>query len=390
MDATVTPAPRADEDVTAQEPDAPQEAAPGWCWGTRLLVAGTALWSVFLALHVLLVGRWWPWHVFEIVPPLALMAVPLLLLGLAPFAGPVRRWLSAVLVLLLLAGADAAGVGWPSSGAGSTRGTQVKVFAWSTDYWQMAAGDKEAFYAFLRRQDADVYLLHEYLNWNYTNPDEQKICTSPVLIDDSARLHAEFPGYRLLVQGELLTLTRLPVVAAPRQRVPATGDDWYWKGSKSQRTDIRVGRRTVSFYNVHLPIRFRPCDIRYGWGSFYRASHDQANWWLREHRRLRADLAGNSHPVVVAGDFNNAWMNRYGLGAGTRTQDPTGSLFPALSWPACEGSCSLPESWRLLPRMWRFDWLFTSQDLAVPSYRLGGGEDLSDHSAQKIRLIVPD
>ncbi|SFK24577.1 endonuclease/exonuclease/phosphatase family protein [Streptomyces pini] len=379
-------------DAPGQAPDAPEEApaARRWCWGTRLLVASTAVWTVLLALHVLLIGRWWPWLIVETTPPLTVVVVPVLLLVLVPFATPVRRRLSAVLVLLLLAGAYVADFGWTGTTAGSSRGTEVKVFAWSTDYWQMASDDKEAFYAFLRRQDADVYLLHEYLNWNYSNRDEQKKCTSPVRIDDSARLRAEFPGYRLLVQGELLTLSRLPVVAAPNQQVPATGDDWYWKGAKAQRTDIRVGRRTVSFYNVHLPIRFRPCDIRYGLDRFYQAGREQGDWWIREYRKLRADLGRNPHPAVVAGDFNAAWMNLYSLGAGTRPHNPSGSLFPALSWPACEGSCSLPRSWRALPQLWRFDWLFTTEDLAVSGYHLRGGEALSDHSAQKIRVVVPD
>jgi endonuclease/exonuclease/phosphatase family metal-dependent hydrolase len=367
----------------------PEPAGRRWCWGTRLLVAGTALWTVLFVLHVTLVGRWQPWLVVEIVPPLTAVVVPLLLLAAVPFARPVRRWLSAVLVLLLLAGAHLAGFGWTGTTSDSARGTEVKVFAWSADYWQMAAHDKDAFYDYLRRQDADVYLLHEYLNWNYTNRDEQQVCTSPVLIDDKARLRAEFPGYRLLVQGELLTLTRLPVVAAPNQRVPSEGEDWYWKGSKSQRTDIRAGGRTVSFYNVHLPIRFRPCDIRYGWDRFRQASEFQEDWWTRELRRLRADLRGNSHPAVVAGDFNAAWMDHYPLGSGTRPHDPGGSLLPARTWPACEGSCSLPQSWRMLPQLWRFDWLFTSGDLAVSDYRLRGGEALSDHAAQKIRLVVP-
>ncbi|MEW2619066.1 endonuclease/exonuclease/phosphatase family protein [Streptomyces sp. NPDC048106] len=378
-------------DTPEEAPDAPEEApaARRWCRGTRLLVAGTALWTVFLTLHVLLIGRWWPWHIVEVIPPLTMVAVPLLLLALVPFAAPVRRWLSAVLVLLLLAGAHVAGFGWPDTTAGGARGTKVKVFAWSTDYWQMTSGNKEAFYAFLRRQDADVYLLHEYLNWNYWSRDEQKRCTSPVRIDDSARLHAEFPGYRLLVQGELVTLSRLPVVAAPHQHVPTTGDDWYWKGSKAQRTDIRVGRRTVSFYNVHLPIRFRPCDIRYGWNRFTQANKDQGDWWRREYRNLRADLGSNPHPAVVAGDFNTAWMNDYPLGSGIQSHNPSGSLFPARSWPACDGSCSLPRSWRILPELWRFDWLFTTKSLTVTSYHLHGGESLSDHSAQQIRVVVP-
>ncbi|HEV7627257.1 MAG TPA: hypothetical protein VGO89_12230, partial [Streptomyces sp.] len=123
----------AQETESAGEPAGEEPAARRWCWGTRLLVAGTALWTVLLVLHITLTGRWRPWLVVEIVPPLTAVVVPLLLLVVVPFAAPVRRWLSAVLVLLLLAGAHLAGFGWTGTTSDSARGTEVKVFAWSTD-----------------------------------------------------------------------------------------------------------------------------------------------------------------------------------------------------------------------------------------------------------------
>jgi endonuclease/exonuclease/phosphatase (EEP) superfamily protein YafD len=343
-----------------------------WCTGTRLLVAATAAWTTFLVLHILFTGRWWPWFIVEATPPLTLVVVPLLLLVLVLLMRPLRRGLFAVLVVLLLTGAHLAGYGpgWTCTATGSPRGTEVKVFAWSTDYWQMT-DDKDAFYAFLRRQDADVYLLQEYLYWK---GDDQ-----PVRIDDSARLRAEFPGYRLLVDGELLTLTRLPVVAAHHQRVPGTGTDWYWKGTKAQRTDIRVGGRTVSFYNVHLPVPFRIGGNPLS-GRFYRFLKEQGTWRIRELRKLRTDLTGNPHPAVVAGDFNSPWMELSSPGAGTRVHSPTGSLLPARSWPVSDYQ---------LPRLWRLDWLYATCGLAVPSYHFGGGEAFSDHAAQEIRVVVP-
>jgi endonuclease/exonuclease/phosphatase (EEP) superfamily protein YafD len=333
---------------------------------------------MFLVLHVLLAGRWWPWFIVEVTPPLTLVGVPLLLLVLSPLARPVRRWLSPVLVLLLLIGAHLAGYGpgWGTA-TGDPQGMAVKVFAWSTDRWQMT-DDEDAFYAFLRRQDADVYLLQEYLHWEGAN--DVFAGDGPIRIDDSARLRAELPGYRILVQGELVTLSRLPVVAAPDQQVPRTDTDWYWKGTKSQRTDIQVGERTVSFYNVHLPVPFRIGD--HPWSRrFYRFLKDQETWRARELGKLRTDLSGNPHPAVVAGDFNSPWMGLYSIGAGTRVHSPTGSLLPPRSWPVSDYP---------LPRLWRLDWLYTTGDLAVSSYQFGGGEALSDHVAQEIRVVVPD
>ncbi|MEW2121640.1 endonuclease/exonuclease/phosphatase family protein [Streptomyces sp. NPDC005474] len=339
---------------------------------TRLLVAATAAWTFFLVLTVLLTGRWWPWYIVQNTPPLALVAVPLLLLLLllVPSARPVRLPLAAVLVVLLLAGAHLAGYGpgWGTATA-NPPGTPVKVFVWSTRYWQMS-DDKDAFYAFLRRQDSDVYLLQEYLYWQ---GDE------PVRIDDSARLRTEFPGYRVSVEGELITLSRLPVVTAHHAPVSGGAYDWYWKGSKFQRTDIRVGGRTVSFYNVHLPVPFHLGNPLKS--STYRALRDRGHWWTGELRKLRADLAANPHPAVVSGDFNSSWMKLSSLGAGTRLHSPDGSWLPPLSWPV---------SGFAYPRLWRLDWLFTNHDLAVSSDRFGGGAEFSDHVAQEIRVVVPD
>jgi len=372
-------APDGDPSVPSADGDTVRDGQQGkpvtgrWCRGTRLLVAATAAWTIFLVLHILLTDRWWPWLVVEATPTLTLVAVPLLLLVLVPFARPVRRWLPVVLVVLLLTGAHLAGYGpgWTNTAGGSPRGTPVKVFAWNTQYWQMS-DDKDAFYAFLRRQDADVYLLQEYLYWEGDD--------TPVRIDDSARLRAEFPGYELVVDGELLTLSRLPVVSAHRQPVPGTGTDWFWKGTKAQRTDIRAGGRTVSFYNVHLPVPFRLEDNPLS-GRFYRFLKDQGTWRLTELRNLRTDMTGNPNPAVVVGDFNTPWMEPSSLGAGTQVHSPTGALLPARSWPVA-GSA--------LPRLWRLDWLYTSGGLAVPSYHFGGGEAFSDHTAQDIRVVIPD
>lgn len=361
-----------------------------WSTGTRLLVAATAAWIILLVLHLVFTGRWWPWFIFEAIPPLTAVAVPLLLLVFVPLARPVRRWLSVVLVLLLLIGAYLSGYGrgWTGIATGTPRGTAIKVFAWNTGYWEMA-DDRDAFYAFLRRQNADVYLLQEHLYAIENNGPYNQV----IRIDDSARLRAEFPGYQLAIDGPFVTLSRLPIVAAHHQRVPSTGTDWFWKGTKAQRTDIRVGGRPASFYNVQLPVPFRLGDNPFRGSSSRggglsrllkeqstRLLKEQATWRLTELRKLRTDLAGNPHPAVLAGDFNSPWMELYSLGAGTRAHSPS-SLAPPRTWPVSDYP---------LPPLWHLDWLYTTGDLAVSSYKLVSGEAFSDHLAQQFRVVVPD
>ncbi|MEE1753774.1 endonuclease/exonuclease/phosphatase family protein [Streptomyces sp. SP18CS02] len=340
-----------------------------WCRGTRLLVAATALWAAFLALHVLLAGNWWPWLVVETMPPPALVAVPVLLLALTPLARPVRRPLGAALLALLLAGAPLAGVGpgaftgSVTGGTGTGTGT-VKVFSWNTDYWHMS-DDPDAFYAYLRDQRADIYLLQEYLYWKDGKP---------VRVDDLDRLRAAFPGYHVAAESELVTLSRLPVTATRL----LDGADTDWRGSRILRTDIRIGAEVVSFYNIHLavPIDLERTPFSAGFLRFTREQHQRRQ---AELGALRADLARNPLPALAAGDFNSAWVpHLLRLEDGLERRDPQGAP-TAWSWPA---------SGLALPRMWRLDWLFSTDDVRVTGYRFRDGHGFSDHMAQDIRISI--
>ncbi|MGW4795574.1 endonuclease/exonuclease/phosphatase family protein [Nonomuraea sp. NPDC004297] len=347
------------------------------CGGTRLLVAATAAWTAFLVLHVLLAGDWWPWVIFEMTPPLTAVAVPLLLLAFVWRARPVRRPLSVVLVLLLLAGGYLAGYGrgWTSPAAAGPQGAGIKVFAWNTGYWEME-NNPDAFFTFLRQQDADVYLLQEHLYAIRNDTPYNEV----IRIDATPRLRTEFPGYQISIEGEFVTMSRLPIVAEHRQTVSSTGDDWFWKGPKFQRTEIQVGGRPVSFYNVHLPGPYR--DGNPLTAGFYERQVKQSLWRYENLSRLRADVAANPLPTVLAGDFNSPWTELYSFRPGIRAHGPPGALAPLHTWPLSNFA---------FPRMWRLDWLYTSGDLAVPSYHLdGGGKVLSDHAAQEFRVVVPE
>ncbi|MER5650279.1 endonuclease/exonuclease/phosphatase family protein [Streptosporangium sp. NPDC002524] len=338
-----------------------------WCLGTRLLVAGTAAWAVFVAAHVLLTGRWWFWLVVESMPPVTLVVVPLLLLAVTPLARPVRRRLSVVLLALLLLGAQLAGVSPLGLAQGDgPPGGALKVFSWSTDVWEMS-DDPVRFYDYLRAQRADVYLLQEYLHWG----------DGPLRVDDLARVRAAFPGYHIATEGELITISRLPIVATYPRRTSPTGTDWYWRGNKALRVDVRSGTRVLSLYNVHLPVPIRTERSPLTAG-FYEFVRDQYQRRRGEFAALRADLARNPNPAVVAGDFNSAWMNLIPPGEGLRRLDPEGSALP-LTWPT--SAFAIP-----LPRLWRLDWVFTTEEVRVPRYRLV--PSISDHLAQELYVSL--
>ncbi|WNV87208.1 endonuclease/exonuclease/phosphatase family protein [Umezawaea sp. Da 62-37] len=335
-----------------------------WCRGTKLLVAASVVWVVFLAAHLLLAGRWWLWSAVETMPPMVILLVPLVLLALAPLARPVRGKLVPLLLAALLAGVPFAGISFAVLTGGGNAENGVKVFSWNTEYWHMA-DDPGDFYSYLRAEDADVYLLQEYLFWD----------GGPVRIDDLARVRAAFPGYQVAQDSELITISRLPILTS--RLLEVTDPDW--RGSRILRTDIRVGGRVVSFYNSHFAV---PIDLSLSpfSGEFYDYLHEQYVRRQDELAALRADLATNHNPVLVAGDFNSAWVaNLLRLRDGVERRDPdTGSPLP-LSWPGE----TIP-----LPRLWRLDWVFTTDDVRVEHYRFDADLGYSDHFAQELRISV--
>lgn len=339
--------------------------------GDRLIGAAIALWTAFLAAHLTLAGVWWLWLIPATLPPFAFAAIPALLLAIAAW----RRTLWAVAVSLLCLGVGLAfsGLHWPASPA--TAGTTgIRVFSWNTEYWHQD-DNPDAFYEYLKRQDADIYLLQEYLGWDHDRPIDG---FRPM--DDAARLAREFPGYHLATRGELLTLSRYPIVAAPAVAPDSLAVNDFatvFGNAKVLRTDLRIGTGVVSLYNTHIGVHIKPVNPLSGtFYAFTRAADPQRRAQLRG---LETDIAANPHPVLLAGDFNTspamADIARLRNGLRDRLHDAievNGSAYPA-TWPA-----GFP--------LWRLDWAFTTQPVRVHSYEFVGPGSLSDHWGQ--RLVV--
>lgn len=350
-----------------------------WCRGSRLLVAGAALWAAFVAAHLLLSGRWWAWSVFDVLPPLAFAVAPVLLvavLGATMARGyPVPRAARALVVglaaLALVAGVGSSGLNLPAwSSAPPPPGAAVRVFAWNTEHWAQH-DDPDAFYAYLRSQRADVYLLQEYVH----HADGEHL-----RIDETPRLRREFPGYQVVTRGELITLSRFPVLSTPAVPPDRAGAiDWAteFRDAKTLRTDLRVGDRVVSVYNTHIAVQF---DFSAGPKGFYRHLATSAHERTEQLDGLVADVAANPNPVVVAGDFN--------------TTPAMGSLAPlhALLDDAVRASPALyPTSWHQAGGLlgWRLDWAFTSPGVPVHDYRFTDPRGLSDHRPQVLLISPP-
>ncbi|MFF5918508.1 endonuclease/exonuclease/phosphatase family protein [Streptomyces flavochromogenes] len=323
---------------------------------TAVLLSCALVWAVFLALHLALNGRWWPWLAVSLLPPLVLAAVPLVLLVAAAVT---RGWAAGALAAVCLL------VGWPQNGVNlralrrrSESAEGLRLVSWNTQHWNQG-GDPERFYAFLRSLTADVYVLQEYLNgfeggevWD---------------IDDEERIRAAFPGHHLAVANNSVTLSRFPPAGPP---VPV--------GVCSLRVDLRVGDGVLSTYNVHIPVQLTVTNpLR---PAFLRDMRRRAAARDREYAALVDDLRGNPHPVLVTGDFNTS------AAIGDIRRMPR-SLRDAIG--ACRSV--LPASWnaRARLRLWRIDWAFTGGGARVGSYRFRDAEGLSDHLVQELTVTTP-
>nr|BFD88048.1 hypothetical protein StreXyl84_74490 [Streptomyces sp. Xyl84] len=443
----------------------------------RLLTALAVLWTCFALVQRLLSGRWWVMLVPDLVPPLAFLLVPVLLMVWAgvsglrhkgrdarsapagaegagaqatadaqgaganatagaerhgaqatagaegqgaqatagsgdPAAGPGPRagasadgsggsrvagrrvpWFASRRAALLLVCALAlvsASVSWSRNGVrlaalthhvSSTAG-DLRIVSWNTTWWGQDV-DKDSFWRTLRAQRADVYLLQEYLH----GIDYRQENLRPV--DDLARIHREFPGYHVVTRGELITLSRYPVIGS---KLVGTGQSvagrpdapWLevYRAVKTLRVDIRVHGRPLSLYNVHIPVQIDPGPQLVS-PSVFGMLRDRQRTRTAQFQGLNAELReqrAKGAAALVAGDFNSS-------PAMGEMQELRSTMRDA----ADSGTDLYPHSWNeLVPvlGLWRLDWAFSTGPVTVDRYRFDDMHHLSDHRAQVLEVSL--
>ncbi|WP_158771553.1 endonuclease/exonuclease/phosphatase family protein [Streptomyces sp. NRRL S-340] len=412
----------------------------------RLLIALAVLWTCFTLVQRLLSGRWWVMLVPDLIPPVAFLLVPVLLMlgagvsGLRrrggraerstpaaaeepgahatagcgdPAAGPGPEraaasaggpggprgagrpvpWFASRRTALLLVCALAlvsACVSWSRNGVrlaalthhvSSTAG-DLRIVSWNTTWWGQDV-DKDSFWRTLRAQRADVYLLQEYLH----GIDYRQENLRPV--DDLARIHREFPGYHVVTRGELITLSRYPVIGS---KLVGTGQSvagrpdapWLevYRAVKTLRVDIRVHGRPLSLYNVHIPVQIDPGPQLLS-PSVFGMLRDRQRTRTAQFRGLNAELReqrAKGAAALVAGDFNSS-------PAMGELQELRSTMRDA----ADSGTDLYPHSWNeLVPvlGLWRLDWAFSTGPVTVDRYRFDDMHHLSDHRAQVLEVSL--
>lgn len=323
-----------------------------------LLFVLTAGWLVFVALHRILSGRHWLWLLPDLVPPMSYLFVPLVLAAVALLGR--QYWTAGVAVAATALGTGHSGLNRRRRATGPCTG-DIRVLSWNTRYWDQDSPD---LYEFLTAKDADVYVLQERLHGSHYSPRQAP---------DLARLRAEFPDHHIAAAGELITLSRFPIVGTPRPAADWTAE---YHAVKVLRTDLLLGADVLSVYNVHIPVQYVGTDNLLS-REFYARLRDRNTTRKAVFRALHADLASHRNMALVTGDFNSTgamgdltWLFK-NLQCANHAAP---RLWPA-SWPAHGLS------------LWQLDWTFT-RGVRVHRYEFGDPRGLSDHRTQEL-LITP-
>ncbi len=274
--------------------------------GSKVVVTLATLWLFFAVLHEVLTGRVWFWVLPGMSPPILFAVVPVCL-ALAALAIKRSRLLALALAMAsFIVSLPSTGINFNAFFPSDTPprdGASVSIVQMNTDYWgQMRDGiltdprDKDAMLTYLRKLDADVYLLQEHMarKGDFARP-----------ITDLSDVTEIFPEYRALTAGTLLTLTRLPVL---EHRVVNPDDGSgirVFPPPYALRVDIQIEDRILSTYNVHMPVQV---IIEKDWFSadFYYEIWRRHLVRQDEFRALTKDVIENPQPTVIAGDFNTS------------------------------------------------------------------------------------
>ncbi|MFH8723891.1 endonuclease/exonuclease/phosphatase family protein [Streptomyces termitum] len=364
-------------------------------WYGRAVLAAAVLWLLYAVVRWQVSGRW-HWSLpLDVVPPLFLVCVPLLLLVAAAAACGRRRPRAAVVsgLALALALTTGSGLNWPAlwRDPGPVPAGALRVVSLNTQYWAMATG-RDRLVALLRARDADVYLLQEHVGWTPGLGED-----GYWRIDDDEELRRSFPGYQVARRGELLTLSRYPIVG---QRLVGPGPDLSFgretdfgrefARSKVLRTDIRVGDRVMSTYNVHVTAPLALDNLNPFSGFDFDSYLRRKNAWRQEEfEGLERDVQGNGNPLVIAGDFNATASMRpiRRLAEVAEDATPANPSFLPLSWKfASLGEFGDDELFNRNLPFFRMDWAFTGGGARVHRYELLPTDGISEHRMQELRL----
>ncbi|MES2117055.1 MAG: endonuclease/exonuclease/phosphatase family protein [Pseudomonadota bacterium] len=229
----------------------------------------------------------------------------------------------------------------------------LHIVSFNTQYWHPS--ERELVDA-VSYEANDIVLFQEHLQ---EHPDHSWGPTNRI-----AQLKAAVKDRYIDAEGEVVTMSKWPIVA--RRGFDDGGPD-----GQVLRTDLAVAGRTISVYNIHLPVHMH-LELLDHPGRF--AADLQANARRREAtlKKVTDDIAANRNPVVIGGDFNSS-------SAMHATQWFREHLVDVYSANHCTAP---PDTFRIGKLLnWRIDYIFLSRELTPTSYCTRTLDNISDHRA---------
>jgi len=229
-------------------------------------------------------------------------------------------------------------------------GSGIKVFTANAPLWYI--GQDDAYGQFLKNQNADIYQLQEMIPPTSTAEPKTEF------------LKKYFPDYTIVAHHELVTLTRLPVVA-----------EEYKEGNHFQRVRIKIKGTDVDFFNVHMPIHLIPWMAR---SPLDFLSDMKERFALRSGQFEKLYVAVSQSPnAYVSGDFNTSRM--------------MGMMRPLLSITEDSFTASglyFPVTWDEQKHLWwRIDYSLVKM-LKLLSHKTINQGEYSDHAAVLVEISL--
>lgn len=343
----------------------------------------SSVWLVFVIFHLIFTGKTPLWNFLGSIPPSFFGVIPLVFLTFEVLWK--KKRLSGILtaVFSLLLGVTQLDINIlriknneiPAGGY-----TSIKVFNWNTEYWDQFK-DKDRFYRFLKTQDADIYILQEYLHitkdFSVPKADRSKlfsICSVVpgfplhyLAVDDRKRLREEFPGYYFVTDKQFVILSRFPI----KDSHPDYSEQY-------SVTDIDIYGRLVRFFNVHMLLHVEPENPFQP--HYYEALDRRYKARQLGFKRLKEDIKKTS-TYFIAGDFNST--KAMGVMDDLLKEHVDAVKYSNELIPLSFGFYGL--------RLWRFDYGMvpkTNENLKIKIYQNIDHEGLSDHNPQSFVLDI--
>lgn len=339
------------------------------------------LWFVFVVLHIILTGKIYIWNFISSLPTIVFAAIPLVFLIYQILQKKKRLFFICVQILALVLGVtqvDLNLVKLEDTAIPAEKYREVKILNWNTNCWDQQK-DREQFFRFLKSQNADIYILQEYLhgpvNLDNTAVNKSELFSlCPIIpdfirqymyVNDTEKLKQEFPKYYLATDNQFVVISRYPIKSSSCD-----------PSGQFSVSDIDIYGRTVRFFNVHMLLHLNPEAL---------LSPKEFDKRFRARKAgfedLQAQVEKSDLDYFISGDFNS-----------TKAMGVMGELLKKNIDAVKYSNDIIPLTFEFNGlRLWRFDYALISKEsknIHIKSYKDIDPKGLSDHNPLFVELKV--